>query len=163
MAKKYTLFSFILLVPLCFIISCQPNSLPDDFLIEPACIAGQTQCLFETNKGKIYLLFNQEFLVAEAPFQITLNYTSTKKSIAKIQGFMEGSDMFMGKIPLFFELKNSDEMTQQFAADVLFGSCGQPEMRWNISLRMSFTDGSHQQIFTEVTSYQSAHRLLANQ
>ncbi|MFT5635397.1 MAG: hypothetical protein ACI89T_000834 [Cognaticolwellia sp.] len=89
------------------LIACGPhdkaNTTVSDKIPRTAqCIAGQSQCQFDLASGQIQVLFNVEKIVTEQSFNMVVNYFGDKK-LTSISGYLEGVDMFMGKIPLFIE------------------------------------------------------------
>ncbi|MFD1622816.1 hypothetical protein ACFSBU_20900 [Thalassotalea marina] len=105
--------------------------------VSPRCIEGQSHCQITIDDAEVSITFNREKLVAEQGFQLLINVKSPK-AITSISAYMEGEDMYMGKIPLLFEKSGKN----QFIADGLFGSCGQPEMTWRVWI---FINGNKQQ------------------
>ena len=71
--------------------------------------------------------------MTEVPFSIRLS-SSTIGSINNISGFLEGKDMFMGKVPVFFELDSNGEY---FVAETLLGSCSEEKMIWRLWLTIN--------------------------
>lgn len=67
------------------------------------CIADQSQCQFDLAQAKVRVLFDGDRIVAEQPFNIMLEYRGTE-TLKAISGYLEGVDMYMGKIPLFFDV-----------------------------------------------------------
>ena len=109
------------------------------------CIEQQSQCFFDVAEGRVDVLFDVDKIIAEQAFNISVNYTGAK-TINTVSGYMEGVDMFMGKIPLFLEKSinadstgnvkavstgtvadNAESMSQNniqaFQGEVLVGSC----------------------------------------
>lgn len=66
------------------------------------CIAQQSQCQFDLAGGQVQVLFNVERIVAEQAFNMVLNYQGTQ-ALTSVSGYLEGVNMYMGKIPLFIE------------------------------------------------------------
>ena len=131
---------------------CSPAPENSFSLSEPSCIEGQSQCKILTSLGEITIAFDQAYLVAEQAFNI---YISTSNdSLIVDSGYMEGEDMFMGKIPLFFQLdtptdkvpqsENTSSTVRVFSAQGFFGSCSEAQMQWRVflSLRGGSASGS---------------------
>jgi hypothetical protein len=66
------------------------------------CIAQQSQCQLDLAGGQVQVLFTVDRIVAEQPFNIVLNYQGAQV-LTKVSGYLEGVNMYMGKIPLFIE------------------------------------------------------------
>jgi hypothetical protein len=126
-------FSFLL-------IACQPDSpvaKPKQTLPNTQCIASQSQCEVTTEKSQYSVRFWQENLLdtikGETPFIIEIlplslspikinepiapSTGSIKNStITKVSGYLEGRDMFMGKVPVFFTASTSPSPAKAQAA-----------------------------------------------
>ncbi|TWX73364.1 hypothetical protein [Colwellia sp. C1TZA3] len=66
------------------------------------CIAQQSQCQFDLAGGAVQVLFDIDRIVAEQAFNMVVNYQGTQALIS-VSGYLEGVNMYMGKIPLFIE------------------------------------------------------------
>lgn len=73
--------------------------------ISPKCITTQNTCVVKTDFGDFSLLFNLDPVVTETPFELVL-VANSQYVINKVTAHMEGKNMFMGKIPLFFKPLN---------------------------------------------------------
>lgn len=130
--------------------------------IEPKCISSQSACVIKSVSGDFSILFNRESIITENPFEITL-ISDSKYIIKNISAHIEGKNMFMGKIPLFFEylpnenkkqesnisrvnveqseLIESNDINQNkmYVANTMLGSCSEEHMRWIIYFTVSLT------------------------
>ena len=91
-------------------------------------------------------MFDHAEIIAETPFHLTLR--SKESSVVSVSGYLEGKDMFMGKIPLIFE-QNANEYT----ARVLLGACSQPSMTWRMWL--TFKDEDTGEELTRFVDFES--------
>jgi hypothetical protein len=66
------------------------------------CIAQQSQCQFDLAGGQVQVLFTVDRIVAEQEFNMVLNYQGPP-ALTSVSGYLEGVNMYMGKIPLFIE------------------------------------------------------------
>ncbi|MBA6339793.1 hypothetical protein H4J59_02040 [Colwellia sp. MB02u-10] len=66
------------------------------------CIAQQSQCQFDLAGGQVQVLFTVDRIVAEQEFNMVLNYQGPQ-ALTSVSGYLEGVNMYMGKIPLFIE------------------------------------------------------------
>jgi hypothetical protein len=64
------------------------------------CIAQQSQCQFDLAGGQVQVLFNVNRIVAEQAFNMVLSYQGAQ-ALSSVSGYLEGVNMYMGKIPLF--------------------------------------------------------------
>ena len=148
---------------------------------EPArkmqCIEQQSQCFFDVAEGRVDVLFDVDKIIAEQAFNISVNYTGAE-TINTVSGYMEGVDMFMGKIPLFLEKSiNTDstgsvkavstgtiadyaesmsqDYTQAFQGEVLVGSCSAEKMTWKIWLTFTDNDKKNYTKMLTIVSHRS--------
>ena len=144
MVKKQTVFYTLKMLIISAVLGCSPTQENSFLLSEPSCIEGQSQCKILTSLGEITIAFDQAYLVAEQAFNI---YVSTSNdNLIVDSGYMEGEDMFMGKIPLFFQLdtptdkvprsENTTSTARVFSAQGFFGSCSEDKMQWRVFLSL---------------------------
>ena len=146
MLKIYTLFTITLFICM----ACMPAKKNKLVSVEPQCLKSQSQCIVETKFGKVSVLFNKGKVFTEEPFNIYLmledinvreqSLVQNKKAkltykISKINSYMEGKEMFMGKIPVMFSPSGQDNM---LATEALLGSCSQKQMVWRLWLTVLF-------------------------
>lgn len=156
----------------CLLVAChpiEPKSLPNQAELQPRCLASQSQCDFETELGRLAISFAQvlppsleseskQGIYGELPFSVVLNFNSVAGlgKIEKISAYMEGVDMFMGKVPVFF----SESKPAQFNAESLLANCTEESMVWRLWVTFSFkrvgeTDLNEQTIFVDFTGQRS--------
>ncbi|WP_232771217.1 hypothetical protein [Colwellia sp. 75C3] len=126
----------------------EQNSSSNHSVLVSQCIESQSRCEVSTELGIFSIKFSQNQLSdkvkTELPFVIELsqlaqittpnksNQTttkSTKQSITNVSAYLEGKDMFMGKVPLFFE-QGANEGT--YIAQSLLASCSEDQMVWRL-------------------------------
>jgi len=172
--KLSTIFLLILLA------ACDPHqqnkTISDSSKIGTLqCLAQQSQCQFEVANGQVQVLFDVDKIVAEQSFNLVVIYHGSEK-IANISGYLEGVDMFMGKIPLFIEpyiserTINNRELTdsvlpvaenaqqplkkqQVFQAEVLVGSCSAEQMTWRLWLSFTISEEESYRKMLTLVSY----------
>ncbi|XPF95165.1 hypothetical protein ACM9HF_03895 [Colwellia sp. RE-S-Sl-9] len=136
MIKIKTIPFVLVFLVFCFF-GCEQNKKAKIEMRELKCISTQTPCLIKSPSGNFSVLFNIEPVVTENPFDIVL-ISESKYSIQKVSAYMEGKNMFMGKIPLFFELKLAENepyyqgQKMRYVANTMLGSCSEENMRWII-------------------------------
>ena len=134
MLKKIIFITFLF-----FTIACQPLSEDDkgstvNHLI-PQCIASQSQCKISTKLAGFNLKFSQEKLSdtikTELPFTVELSQSpgDFNNKVSKISAYIEGKDMFMGKVPIFFQKKGDSDV---YLAKSLLARCGEALMIWRL-------------------------------
>lgn len=109
---------------------CQPSEVAHVNLDKPVCLSSQSECTVNTVVGTFAVSFNQTAPKAENPFEIHIEH-SGEQTLNGVSGYLEGVDMFMGKIPLFFTKKETrDNGNSVFIAQAMFGSCSLKTMKW---------------------------------
>ncbi|MDO6426890.1 hypothetical protein Q4489_07710 [Thalassotalea sp. 1_MG-2023] len=144
MNKMYRNFflTFIFLM----LVSCTDHK--PEVAIKPICIEGQSACVVEALQSQIQLTFNQQRLVAETPFIMRID-SNNNDEIIKVQGYMEGENMYMGKIPLIF-IANSKGY---YEAQGFVGSCGYKDMQWRIWITITDKHERSETLSITVPSY----------
>jgi hypothetical protein len=94
------------------IIACNPQDKTittkgDKSVRAAQCIAQQSQCQFELSGGQVQVLFDVDKIIAEQSFNMIVHYHGAE-TITSIKGYLEGVEMYMGKIPLFIEAQISE-------------------------------------------------------
>lgn len=152
MTKVFTFF--LLFVALS---SCDTNIKPkrqsetssqSDFL----CLKSQNTCEFLTEYGSFKILFSQEGegekIRTEEPFQIKimLQNQMQQAELLHVSSHLEGKNMYMGKIPLFFDKANINSLV----GEGLLGSCSEEFMIWRlwIDAELKVKDQVKKQVFS---------------
>ncbi|MBU2870836.1 hypothetical protein KO502_09000 [Colwellia sp. E2M01] len=144
----------------------------------PQCISSQSQCDIVTEIGSFNVKFAQvrpnnevvNDIKTESPFVIELSFLATPlienidkeeslpvqvdKPNVTIKAHLEGRDMFMGKIPIFFEQNSKSDVGERYSAESLLGSCSEEEMIWRLWLTVE-REGMSQTFFVDFTSQRS--------
>lgn len=112
--------------------ACQPSDKLVQNLPTPICIDSQSHCEVNTPLGRFIITFNQASPQAETPFELHVEYQGNYR-VVNLSGYLEGIDMFMGKIPLFFnENIKMESENSHFIAQAMFGACSLDQMKWQI-------------------------------
>lgn len=148
MVKNYLLH----LLAIFFLFGCSKQESVENFTQEPACIDSQSVCFIKSELGDIELAFNSRYLIAEQPFELQVK--SLSDTLIVKGGFMEGEDMYMGKIPLLFK----QQANNIYVATSMFGACSEKQMNWRVWLELLDETNNNQtkMVSFTVTSYQSA-------
>ncbi|MEM5554206.1 hypothetical protein WNY51_04830 [Pseudocolwellia sp. AS88] len=151
MFKIIAVYSTLVFI-LCLCLGCEKSKEIKEKVIEPKCISSQSNCFIKSASGDFSLLFNQEPVITETPFNISL-ISQTKNTIKNISAHMEGKNMFMGKVPLFFQqaLVNTKEQKQHYIADTMLGSCSEEKMRWVIYFKITLEDPNGESLIEHFT------------
>ena len=139
-------------------IACQPikkTEVNPNKLNSPECIVDQSNCVISTKVGDFSVMFNVKKVTTEAPFKIFVSYQGVME-IKVIDAYMEGINMFMGKIPLFF--KNNMEKDSLFSAKTMVVACAEPDMKWRLWFTVTLFDKNQQktikqQFFVDLGSH----------
>ncbi|GAA6204351.1 hypothetical protein [Thalassotalea sp. SU-HH00458] len=120
--------------------------------IAPQCLSSQSQCHVYIEQTRFDVLFNVARVTPEQTFNIIVKAKLLEDKFL-VNGFLEGKEMYMGKIPLFFEKDGQGN----FVASTMLGSCAEKEMIWRMWLTISEQDNPDkaQQVFIDFTSYRA--------
>jgi len=137
------------------------------------CLTTQSQCVISTKLGDFEVKFSQaqpntltgkkaavnseeplQQIKTELPFSMTVTMINSENLINEIQtvsGHLEGKDMFMGKVPVFF---TKNDQGNNFRAKSLLASCSEDVMVWRLWLTVQLADEqkSEQQFFIDFES-----------
>jgi hypothetical protein len=100
------------------------------------CLASQSSCEVSTDLGTFIIAFSGQVdtgkIKTELPFQIQLTFDGAAENfqLKNVSSYLEGKSMFMGKIPVFFEITEKSHNTT--IAQTLLASCSDEVMTWRI-------------------------------
>lgn len=100
------------------------------------------------------VIAGQTFILTASPTpiksesEIAFQLTAMNKSITITSAWIEGKNMYMGKIPLFFEENNTN-----YIATTLIGACTENSMVWTMFINLEMTGKPYLLAF-DFTSYQ---------
>jgi len=114
--------------------ACKPKVDKMPQLNKPQCLTSQSVCVIKTTMGKFTVGFNVAEVKVETPFSIIVSYTG-KQKIETINGYMEGKNMFMGKIPLLFK---NNLNNNRFIAGTMVVACSEPKMTWRVWIKAKY-------------------------
>jgi len=168
---------FISFLSVLLLIGCGPAGKPDsntslsEQKLATFCLTSQSQCQINTEFGDFEVTFAQTKVVGnkaaasapdkilqhirtELPFSIVfkaINQSEISAKISTVSGHLEGKDMFMGKVPVFF---NKEEQGDKFTALSLLASCSEDIMVWRLWLTVTLADkeSSEQTFFIDFES-----------
>jgi len=101
-----------------------------------SCLASQSNCEVITDLGVFSVQFSGQAdmgkIKTELPFQIQLTFDGEAENfqLKNVSSYLEGKSMFMGKIPVFFEIAEKSHNTT--IAQTLLASCSDEVMTWRI-------------------------------
>ena len=152
--KQLSLVGFLLLISACKPVSEQ-SSVSIVSALVAQCIDSQSQCEINTELALFNVKFSQHQLSdkvkTELPFFIELAEISQQnaiQSITKVSAYLEGRDMFMGKVPVFFESTDKDNV---YLAQSLLANCSEEQMVWRLWITVELEDKT-QTFFVDFTS-----------
>jgi hypothetical protein len=150
----------LLLISACKPVTEQSNALAQQMPL-PQCIESQSRCEINTDYGDFSVKFSQiklsDTIKTELPFTIELSQRVSKAvqpiiakelNITKVSAYLEGRDMFMGKIPVFFEMHSNGT---KFLAQSLLANCTEEQMVWRLWVKIESTE-QEQNFFVDFTS-----------
>lgn len=146
----------LFLMTIFLLVACSPASKDKVESTAPQCLKSQSKCFVETKFGRVEILFNQEKVLTEIPFKIYLKVAQINKAkehvvkaehevnklsykISQVKSYMEGREMFMGKIPVFF---SSSKQGKVMIAETLLGSCSAEKMVWRLWFTLFFENNN---------------------
>jgi hypothetical protein len=158
--KIISIFSISLLIS-----GCKPATVqkPDiaQKMSPSQCIESQSQCEINTELANFSIKFSQfqlsDKIKTELPFIIEFSdslFNSSKVSeiqtlnITKVSAYLEGKDMFMGKVPVFFEKVDNNNV---FQAQSLLANCSEEQMVWRLWVTVESGEET-QNFFVDFTS-----------
>ena len=139
--------SIIIIITAFNLLACKPvenNSVKKAQDYPFSCLSSQSSCLFETELGQFSVEFSglaeQGKLKTELPFQIQLQFEPRDKEyqLTTIASYLEGTTMFMGKVPVFFEQGTAKNTA---TAETLLASCSEEVMTWRLWLTINISVG----------------------
>jgi hypothetical protein len=107
------------------------------------CLASQSACEIKTEHGEFTLMFAgqdiKDRIKTELPFYIKLQFDPKDESyqLTNIKSYMEGINMFMGKIPVFFQTEETKY--NSMIAESLLVSCANEFMAWKLWIDVDIT------------------------
>lgn len=119
--------------------ACKPKQAETTDYIEPQCLPEQSVCEIDTKFGPLAVLFNVKKVQAEVPFTISI-VSDNAQELLEFTGYIEGKNMFMGKVPVFFQV--NDKNQSQVDAETLLASCAEDIMTWRLWLTVKPQKGS---------------------
>ncbi len=148
-----------------FIIACKPVTEQGNVIAKqmplPQCIESQSKCEIITGLASFSIKFSQVKMIdkvkTELPFVIELsqlvsNVTEPNlakpMSITKVSAYLEGKDMFMGKVPVFFDLADNKNV---YLAQSLLANCSEEQMIWRLWITVQVGE-QEQTSFIDFTS-----------
>jgi len=136
----------------CFLLisSCGETEHIGNKLSSPECLSSQSKCVLSTEIGEFKVAFDRAELLTESPFQIYVVPQFPQETYV-ISAHIEGKDMFMGKIPLFFKESNGE-----LIAETMLGSCSQRIMTWQMWIEI--TNRNSQKKVTQLIEFKSTRR-----
>jgi len=100
------------------------------------CLTSQSSCEVSTDVGVFIIEFSGQLdkgkIKTELPFEIQLTFEALSESLQlkNVSSYLEGKTMFMGKVPVFFEM--TDKNNKPVIAQTLLASCSEEVMTWRL-------------------------------
>jgi hypothetical protein len=100
------------------------------------CLASQSRCEVSTDSGVFIIEFSGQInggkIKTELPFEIKLTLKTKMKdsTLKNVSSYLEGKTMFMGKIPVFFQM--GEQRKNSIIAESLLVSCSEEVMVWRL-------------------------------
>ena len=110
------------------------------------CDFSEDQCVRNIGDTVYRLTGTPSVFKVETPMTFTLQSTALS-ALSSVEGHLEGRDMYMGKIPLFFTYQNG-----KFVAQTMVGACTESSMIWTMHLAIEQPNGSVEQLTFDLQS-----------
>lgn len=100
------------------------------------CLASQSRCEVITELGTFVIQFSGQVdkgkIKTELPLKIQLSFDAKIKpsQLKNVSSYLEGKTMFMGKIPVFFQMTEKNNNIN--IAETLLASCSEEVMTWRL-------------------------------
>ena len=136
MIKIVGVILFMLATPACNPIQPVINQEQSDKIQVFTCLTSQSECEVASELGNFSIQFSgqveQGRIKTELPFSIQLKFSESKQvyQLKGVSSYLEGKDMFMGKIPVFFQLEKN--VSNTMVAETLLASCSEEIMTWRL-------------------------------
>ncbi|MBL4940867.1 MAG: hypothetical protein JKY81_04300 [Colwellia sp.] len=108
-----------------------------------SCLTSQSQCDVATEFGHVNIEFSGQIaqgkIKTELPFHIQLHFDALNDSykLQRVNSHLEGAEMFMGKIPVFFDV--IEKGGTSYLAESLLANCMEDEMIWRLWFQLEFS------------------------
>ena len=133
--RKFTpIFYMVLAIIVVFIYQTFISDDVEENSSSISCDFERGKCGFENEFGMFLLSAEPGLITTESEIQFGLTHEDLN-SVTIESAYLEGRDMYMGKIPLFFE-KNND----QLIASTMIGACIEKKMVWQMVINAKYND-----------------------
>lgn len=100
-------------------------------LYENQCYLTSTTCHLMLSDTEVVIEFSDFPLQVEEMSSVVITHAS---HFSLVQGWLEGTNMFMGRTTLFVTDTQSLEKTTENRGELFLGACSEPNMRWKLLL-----------------------------
>lgn len=136
MIKNVGVILFLLATSACNPLQLATNQDQPDKTQVFTCLTSQSECEVISEHGNFSIQFSgqveQGRIKTELPFSIQLKFSESQQvhQLKRVSSYLEGKDMFMGKIPVFF--KPEQNMSNIMIAETLLANCSEEVMTWRL-------------------------------
>lgn len=107
------------------------NQNKTSILYDKQCYLEDEKCTLMLNESDVVIEFSTFPVLVEEMMKVVVSHEN--RYVLK-QGWLEGTNMFMGRTTLFLIDKTSTEGHISINAELFIGSCSEPNMRWKLLL-----------------------------
>lgn len=107
------------------------NQNKSSILYDKQCYLQSTSCHLTLNDSEVIIGLSEFPLQVEEMSSVTVTHSS---HLSLSQGWLEGTNMFMGRTTLFVIDTLTREQTTENHAELFIGACSEPNMRWKLLL-----------------------------
>lgn len=123
-------FGFLLIA---LVVYFNSSSLKEKFVADGFCVVERHACRFTAQENNVSVAISPAPIKVETELLIELNNSSLIQDVSN--AYIEGVSMYMGKIPVLFELNNDND----WHATTMLGMCSEPNMQWRLVLEVTLS------------------------
>lgn len=93
--------------------------------------------------SSLKLVLNNQQAPVETPLELALTFSKDiNKTPLTIEADIVGISMYMGKVPLRFVSVATSTVDTLYKAEFLLGACSEPNMQWQLTIHITYSDGT---------------------
>ena len=143
----------ILILTVVYFINLTTSQDKNDSLKANQCYLVSYACELKVDNNSFNVEFDRFPLEVEEMTKITFSHSS---DYLFDSGWVEGTNMFMGKMKLFTSSITKQDSNAQIKLELFLGACSEPQMRWKLVLNLTHLEsGKSQRIIVFFQTNQS--------
>ncbi|GAA6185909.1 hypothetical protein NBRC116595_31590 [Aliiglaciecola sp. NS0011-25] len=111
------------------------NNQKDSILTKNLCYLEAQSCRIELDDSIMQVSFSDFPIQIEEMLNLSIIYDT---HYVVRRGWLEGTNMYMGKTPLFLKTSRIDKLNNQvnLDAELFIGACSESNMRWKLTIEL---------------------------